>query len=142
MPHCLDVRLIDDGKVVSPTHRPRSTPQKHYFSASDTHFFSRLSKPQDLVRPGRLGKSNIFFHLIGSGTRDVRTCSILRCHVPPYGSILVLIDKIVIIYVIWLKMFPSLQYDISYSLLCRRPSLLCHVYVTSDARVLVITSFS
>jgi hypothetical protein len=28
----------DGGKVVSPTHRPRSTPQKHYFSASGTHF--------------------------------------------------------------------------------------------------------
>jgi hypothetical protein len=30
-------QLTDGGKVVSPTHRSRSTPQKH-FSASDTHF--------------------------------------------------------------------------------------------------------
>jgi hypothetical protein len=29
-PHCLDNRLIDSGKVVSLTHQPRSTPQKHY----------------------------------------------------------------------------------------------------------------
>jgi hypothetical protein len=35
--HCLNSRLTDGGKVVSPTHRPRSTPQKHYFSASGTH---------------------------------------------------------------------------------------------------------
>jgi hypothetical protein len=38
IPHRLDNRLTDDGKVVSPTRRPRSTPQKHYFSASRTHF--------------------------------------------------------------------------------------------------------
>jgi hypothetical protein len=31
IPHCLDSRLTDGGKVVSPTHRPRSTPQKHFF---------------------------------------------------------------------------------------------------------------
>jgi hypothetical protein len=38
LPHWLDNRLTDGGKVVSPTHRPRSTPQKHSFSASGTHF--------------------------------------------------------------------------------------------------------
>jgi hypothetical protein len=38
IPHCLDNRLTDGGKVVSPTHWPHSTPQKHYFSASGTHF--------------------------------------------------------------------------------------------------------
>jgi hypothetical protein len=27
----LDNRLIDDGKVVSPTHQPHFTPHKHYF---------------------------------------------------------------------------------------------------------------
>jgi hypothetical protein len=36
IPHCLDSRLTDDGKVDITTHRPRSTPQKHYFSASGT----------------------------------------------------------------------------------------------------------
>jgi hypothetical protein len=34
--HCLDNRLTDGGKVVSLTHRQRSTPRKHYFSASGT----------------------------------------------------------------------------------------------------------
>jgi hypothetical protein len=38
IPHCLDNRLIDGDKVVSLTHRPRSTPQIHYISASGTHF--------------------------------------------------------------------------------------------------------
>jgi hypothetical protein len=32
--HYLDNRLTDGGEVVSPTHRPLSTPQKHYFSVS------------------------------------------------------------------------------------------------------------
>jgi hypothetical protein len=38
--HCLDNRLTDGGKVVSPTpYPPHFTPQKHYyFSASGTHF--------------------------------------------------------------------------------------------------------
>jgi hypothetical protein len=31
IPRCLDNRLIVGGKVVSPTHRPHSTPQKHNF---------------------------------------------------------------------------------------------------------------
>jgi hypothetical protein len=47
----LDIRLIDDDKVVSPMHRPCSTPQTHYFSVSGTHLCQRLSKPQGLVRP-------------------------------------------------------------------------------------------
>jgi hypothetical protein len=38
IPHCLDNRLTDGSKVVSPTHWPHFTPQKHYFSASGTHF--------------------------------------------------------------------------------------------------------
>jgi hypothetical protein len=29
--HCLDSRLIDGGKVVSFTHRPHHSPQKHFF---------------------------------------------------------------------------------------------------------------
>jgi hypothetical protein len=38
IPHCLDNRLTDGSKVVSPTHPPRSTPQEHYFSVSGTRF--------------------------------------------------------------------------------------------------------
>jgi hypothetical protein len=35
---------------------PRFTTDKHYFSASDTQFCYRLSKPQGLLRPEGLGK--------------------------------------------------------------------------------------
>jgi hypothetical protein len=37
LPHFLDSRLIDGGKIVSLTSRPPFTPQKHYFSTSGTH---------------------------------------------------------------------------------------------------------
>jgi hypothetical protein len=47
IPHCLDSRLTDDSKLVSPTHQPHFTPQKH----SGTHFCYRLSKSQGLIRP-------------------------------------------------------------------------------------------
>jgi hypothetical protein len=56
IPHCLDNLITDGDKSVSPAHRPRPAAQKHYFSASGTHFCYRLSKPQGLVRPGGLGK--------------------------------------------------------------------------------------
>jgi hypothetical protein len=38
IPRCLDSRLTYGGEVVSPMHQPHFTPQKHYFSASGTHF--------------------------------------------------------------------------------------------------------
>jgi hypothetical protein len=44
IPHCLDNRLTDGGKIISPTHRPRSSVLKHYFSASGTLFCQRLSE--------------------------------------------------------------------------------------------------
>jgi hypothetical protein len=57
IPHCLDNRLTDGGKVVRPMYRQHFTPQKHYyFYASGTHFCWRLSKPQGLVQPEGLGK--------------------------------------------------------------------------------------
>jgi hypothetical protein len=61
IPHYLDKRLTDGGKAVSPTHRSRSTPQKHYFSASGTHFCYRLSKPQVLVWLKGWGKLKKFY---------------------------------------------------------------------------------
>jgi hypothetical protein len=56
IPHCLDNWLIDDGKVISPTHRPHFTPQKRYFQASGTHLCQRLDEPRGLVPPEGLGK--------------------------------------------------------------------------------------
>jgi hypothetical protein len=44
-------------------HRPRSTPQKHCSSASDTHFRQRLSETQGLVQPEGLGKLKKFTSL-------------------------------------------------------------------------------
>jgi hypothetical protein len=44
----VDNRHTHGGEIVSPTHRQRSTPQKHYFSASGNHFCQRLSKREGL----------------------------------------------------------------------------------------------
>jgi hypothetical protein len=76
IPHCVDNRLRDGCKVVSPTHRMRSTSQKHYCSASGTHFCARLSETQDLVRLEELGKfgGKKTFHLNRYRTRDLSAC--------------------------------------------------------------------
>jgi hypothetical protein len=66
IPHCLDSRLTDGSRVVSPTHWMRSTPQKHYFSASGTHFCYRWTEPQGQVRPEGLSKLKKFIHPIRS----------------------------------------------------------------------------
>jgi hypothetical protein len=77
IPHCLDNQLTDGGKVVDSTHWQRSTSQKHDFSAFDTHFCQRLSKPQGQVQPEGLGKVKKINDLIGSRTRDLPICSIV-----------------------------------------------------------------
>jgi hypothetical protein len=77
VPHCPENHFTDGGNVVSPTLRPRSIPQKHYFPASGTHFCYRLNKPQGLVRPEGLGKLKKLIHLIGAQTRDLPACSIV-----------------------------------------------------------------
>jgi hypothetical protein len=61
----LDNRLTDSGEFVSPTQRQSSTPQKHYFSASGTHFCYSLSKPQGVLWPEGLGKIKKCIRLIG-----------------------------------------------------------------------------
>jgi hypothetical protein len=71
IPHCLDSRLTDGGKVVSPAHRPRSPPQKYYFSASGTHSCYRLSKAQGVERLEGLDKLKKIIHLIGVRIRDL-----------------------------------------------------------------------
>jgi hypothetical protein len=77
IPHCLDNRLTDVGKVVSPTHQPRSTPQIYYFSASGTH------EPQGLVRPEGLGELKEFIHLI-----ETRFCNLPACNIVPQPTTL------------------------------------------------------
>jgi hypothetical protein len=64
IPHCLDSRLTDGGKVVSLTHPPQLTPQKHnYFYVSGTHVCYRLSE--------------VKIYLIHYRTRDHPVCSIV-----------------------------------------------------------------
>jgi hypothetical protein len=64
IPHYLDNRLIDGGKVVSPTHRTHFTRQKHYFLMFQVLISVRLSEPQGLVRPEGLGKFKISPHRV------------------------------------------------------------------------------
>jgi hypothetical protein len=57
IPHCLDNRLTDGGKVVSPMHLSHFTPQKHfYLYVYGTNFCLRLSELQGVVRLKGLGK--------------------------------------------------------------------------------------
>jgi hypothetical protein len=77
IPRGLNNRLTDGDNVVSPTHRPRSVLQKHYFSASGAHSCWRLSKPQGLERPEGLTKLETFNNLIGSRTRDLPAYSLV-----------------------------------------------------------------
>jgi hypothetical protein len=51
IPHCLDNRPRDGCKVVSPTHLPHFTPQKHYY-----FYLFGTQVPQGLVSPEGLGK--------------------------------------------------------------------------------------
>jgi hypothetical protein len=70
IPHCLDNRLTNGGKFVSPTHSPHFTPQKnYYFYVSDFHFCSRLCKSQGLVRPQGLGKFKKSPHRLNISSR-------------------------------------------------------------------------
>jgi hypothetical protein len=82
IPPCLDNRLTDGGKVLSLTHRPCSTPQEYYSSASDTHFCYRLSEPQGLVRPEGLGNQNnilILYRKRKSTDKQVMDTRTLQC---------------------------------------------------------------
>jgi hypothetical protein len=78
LPQCLDSLQTDAGKILSPTHRPSSTTQKHYFSASGTHFCWRLSKPQGLMRLEGLGKLKNVFTSLGLEPATFRHVDIIQ----------------------------------------------------------------
>jgi hypothetical protein len=61
IPYCLDNWLTDGSKVVSPMHWSHSTPQKHYFSTSGTHF----CKPKSLARLEGFDKVKTLIHFSG-----------------------------------------------------------------------------
>jgi hypothetical protein len=86
IPHCLDSRLTDGGKFASPTHRPRSTPQKRYCYASGTHFCYRLSEPQGLVRPERLGPRKISKFITSINFSQLWSWRIITYHFWNFGG--------------------------------------------------------
>jgi hypothetical protein len=79
IPYCLENRLTDGGKIASPTRRPPSTPQKHYFLAN----FCKRPSAAGVIR--QIETKNVI-HIIGSQTRDFPACNIapqsLRYRVP------------------------------------------------------------
>jgi hypothetical protein len=77
IPHCLDNRLTDGGKVVSLRHRPRYTNQKRTFILLLALISVRGYKPRGLVRPEGLGKLKVFYDLMGSRTHDLPVCNIM-----------------------------------------------------------------
>jgi hypothetical protein len=77
IPHCIDNRLTDGGKVVSSTHQPHFTPQKQfYFYVSGTHFCEWLSKLQGPVRTEGLGK---FKKITSSGIETATFRFVAQC---------------------------------------------------------------
>jgi hypothetical protein len=64
IPHWLDNLLTDGGKLVSLTHRLRSTPTK-IFTNVLVLICRTLGKPQGLERAEGLGKLIKIIHLIG-----------------------------------------------------------------------------
>jgi hypothetical protein len=79
IPHCQDNRLTDGGKSVSLKHRlPVYSPKRLFISVSGIHFYSKLSKPQGLVRPEGLGKLINLNDLIGPPTCNLPACSIVN----------------------------------------------------------------
>jgi hypothetical protein len=72
IPHCLDSRFTDGGKVVRITDRLRCTQQKLHLSLALISV--RLSKPQGLVRTKGLRKFTKCNYPVGS-----RTCDLLPC---------------------------------------------------------------
>jgi hypothetical protein len=63
--HSLDIRLTDDGEVISLMSRTSIYSQETFLYVFGTNFCSRLTKPQRLVRPEGRGQFMKITHLIG-----------------------------------------------------------------------------
>ena len=61
----------EDGKLVSPTHRPPLSPRK----CSWYSFLLRLSRPQGHSAAGRIMSMKNSSHTIGNRTRELTACS-------------------------------------------------------------------
>jgi hypothetical protein len=66
--HCLDNRLTDVGKVVSLTHRPHFTPQKHLLLFTSVR---GQVNPRATVRLEGISKWKQLIDLIETRTRDL-----------------------------------------------------------------------
>jgi hypothetical protein len=75
--HCLGNWLTDGGKDVSLKHRPRISPQEHFFSLS--FWYSFLLEAEWTPGPSAAGRIRYIekIHLIGSQSRDFPACSIV-----------------------------------------------------------------
>jgi hypothetical protein len=107
IPHCLDNRLTDGGKIVTLRTCCALLPRNLHFSRSGNHFCLRLSKTQGLVRPEELGKLKNFIHLIWSRTRDLLACIRLITILCVYYY---MVEKYLFMYSIW-KAFVSPGYE-------------------------------
>jgi hypothetical protein len=76
IPHCIDNRLTDGGKAVSPTHRPRSSPQK-LFVCLQYSFLLEAENTPGTIATGRFRSiEKKFIDFVGSRTRDLPACNI------------------------------------------------------------------
>jgi hypothetical protein len=58
IPHCLDNRLIDDGRFVSPMHRPSCIKDLEMFLNSKLHYYNNVN--YTFTQPITLTRSNIW----------------------------------------------------------------------------------
>jgi hypothetical protein len=74
--YCLDNRLTDSGKTVSPTHPPHFTPQKHYYFFMFLIFLSVRGWVNPRAQCGRKGWVNLKKSPHRVSNPDLPVCSI------------------------------------------------------------------
>jgi hypothetical protein len=77
IPYWLDSRLTDGGEVVSPTHRPLSTPKKHFFFSFWYSFMLEADQKSGPSVAERIRYSEKFNDFIRTQTHDLGACGIV-----------------------------------------------------------------